>query len=1053
MARFFIDRPVFAIVVALIITIAGVISLVNLPVAQYPHITLPVINVSSIYLGASPDVVEEAVAQPIEQQVNGVEGMIYMDSQCGGDGSYALQVTFALETDPDIATVLVQNRVSQAEGSLPSEVKSAGVVVTKQSPDTLMYISLYSPKGTYDDLWLNNYGTINIVDVIKRVKGVGNVQAFGSDFGMRIWLHPDKMARLGLTPTDVVHAVSEQNVQAPAGQIGQYPAPKGQAFQYTLRVQGRLVEPEEFQNIIVRSQPDGSFVRIRDIARVELAAQGYSFIGRMNGKPAAVLAVNLTPDASAVETSDLVRAELKRLAPRFPPDVEYSVFIDNTVFVKTSLAEVVKTFFEALLLVFIVVFLFLQTWRATLIPMLAVPVALVGTFASFILLGFSINTLTLLAMVLAIGIVVDDAIVVVEAVEHHMREYGLNAREATRKAMDDVSGPVVAIALVLCSVFVPVAFLGGIAGQLYKQFAVTVAVSTALSATIALSLTPALCALMMRPHDTSRRGLRSKLFGGFNAWFDRITERYGRAVRAALRRAAVMLLALVILSFATVPITKAVPTGFVPEEDQGYLFGCLTLPDAAALDRTIAAFDQLDKLLPGIAGVQGTLDIIGYDMLSGTNKPNTGLFVVAMKPWDDRKADEEQVGVIIQRIMAAASSISDAVAIVFPPPPIPGFSGTGFQFMVQDRGGGSPAELENVAGRLVAEAGKRPELSQVYSVFSNRTPSYQLEVDREKAKKLGVQVTDIFMSLQSLLGGYQINDFTRFGRTYKVIMQAEPQFRGDISALGFFYVRSERGNMVPLTTLLRPQPTSGPPNIERYNVYRTAQIGFRPSLGFSSGDAMKAMEQLAAEVLPATYGYEWAGMSRQEKESAGQAPVVFGLALVFVFLFLAALYESWSVPFAVLLAVPLGVFGAMSAQLLRGLQNNIYAQIGLILLVGLSAKNAILIVEFAKANREKGMSIPEAAAEAAKVRLRPILMTSLAFILGVVPLVIAAGAGAGARHALGTSVFGGMVAATGLAIFIVPVLFAAITKISERVGRQRVPASPPEYVGKGGDLR
>lgn len=1033
MAKFFIDRPVFAIVVAIVISLAGVISLANLPISQYPNIVLPTVNVFGYYQGASADVVEQAVGQPIEQQVNGVEGMLYMDSQSASDGSYSLNVTFALDRDPDIATVQVQNRVTQAQGSLPSEVNDNGVMVTKQTPDTLMYFALHSPNGTYDDLWLNNYGSINVVDVIKRVKGVGGVKVFGSDFGMRVWLHPDKMARLGITTTDVFRVIQEQNVQAPAGAIGQYPSPKGQAFQLTVRVQGRLVEVSEFQNVIVRAQADGSYVRIKDIARVELAARDYKFIGGLNGKPAALFAVNLTPDASALETSALINAELDRLESTFPPDVACEVFIDNTIFVQESLREVIITFVEALLLVLLVVFLFLQTFRATLIPMLAVPVSLIGTFASFTLLGFTINTLTLFGMVLAIGIVVDDAIVVVEAVEHHMRHSRLGPKEATRKAMEEVSGPVVAIALVLASVFVPVAFLGGIAGQLYKQFAVTVAISTVLSAFIALSLTPALCVTLLKPHvEGGHRGLLGRFFDRFNAWFERTTARYTRTVRGALRHAFMMMLTLGILCVAAFALMKVVPGGFVPEEDQGYFMGAINLPDGASLDRTKAATAEVETKIRAIKGVKGTMTVVGYDMLTSTIRSNAAMLAVSLEPWDERKGIWEQVKPIMFLTMKETRPLGEANTLVFNPPPIPGMGNTGgFTMMVQDRVGTTPEALADVADAVVEAARKRPEIGMVYSTFNVKTPSYQLDVDRDKAKKLGVAVNDVFSTLQVFLGGANVNDFSRFGRTYKVSLQAEPEFRNDIHSIDMFYVRSSSGAMVPLKTLVTSRATSGPASIERFNVYRTASVGGSAASGVSSGAAMAAMEEVAAQVLPSGFGYEWSSLARQEKESSGKAPIVFGMAIVFVFLFLAALYESWSVPFAVLLAVPLGVLGALASQWARGLENNVYAQIGLILLIGLAAKNAILIVEFAKANKEKGMDLWEAAVDAAQLRLRPILMTSLAFILGVVPLVIASGAGSASRHALGTSVFGGMIFATGLAIFFVPVLFVVVSRIAE----------------------
>jgi hydrophobe/amphiphile efflux-1 (HAE1) family protein len=1038
MAQFFIDRPVFAIVVALVIILAGSIAGVNLPIAQYPNVNLPTINVSAFYLGASPEVVEQAIAQPLEQQVNGVDGMFHMDSQSASDGSYSLNVTFDLGKDPDIATVLVQNRVARATPGLPAEVNQSGVLVQKQQPDVLIHFVLYSPKGSYDDLWLNNYGAINVVDPVKRLKGVGDVRAFGSDFGMRIWLRPDKMARLGITAGDVERAVLEQNVQAAAGQVGQRPSPKDQAFQYSVRVQGRLVDEEEFANIIVHSEPDGSFVRIRDIGRVELAAKDYTYVDTRNGMPAAVFAVNPTPDASALETSRLVREELELLSKRFPPDVKAEVFTDSSVFVRESLREVVKTFFEALLLVLIVVFLFLQSWRATLIPMLAVPVSLVGTFAAFLALGFSINTLTLFGMVLAIGIVVDDAIVVVEAVEHHLEAGAPDAKEATRRAMRDVSGPVVAIALVLSSVFVPVAFLGGIAGQLYKQFAVTVTVSVLLSAIVALSLTPALCALLIKPKkERLSFGPLSRFFGAFNRWFDRTLEGYTRGVQLAVRRAALVLLTLLAVAGGAGLLMKFVPGGFVPAEDQGYFFGSVTLPDAASLERTMAAMKQVDALAGKVPGVDGTITICGFDILTSTVRSNAGLLVGHLKPWSERTSSRESMEAILNEIRRRTSAVPGATAMFFNPPAIPGMGSTGgFQMMLQDRGAGSSDDLSTVAEQVAAAARKRPEIGQAYVLYSAGTPAYQVRVDRDKCKKLGVPVNDVFVALQTFLGGVQINDFSRFGRTFKVSMQAEPEYRSDIRDIDFFYVRGASGNMVPLNTLVTSTDTTGPQNIERYNMYPTAQLGGNAAPGYSSGQAIRAMEEVADAVLPNTYAYEWYGLSLQEKLAAGKAPLIFGLALVFVFLFLAAQYESWAVPFAVLLAVPIGVFGALAGQWLRGLDNNVYAQIGLILLIGLAAKNAILIVEFAKVRRDGGMDLVQSAVEASRMRLRPILMTSFAFILGVLPLVLARGAGSGSRHALGTSVFFGMIAATALAIFVVPVLFVEVIRVAERLTRK-----------------
>ena len=1054
MARFFIDRPVFAIVIALVMLIGGGVAGSSLPIAQFPQITLPTIRVAAAYPGANAEVVERAVAQAIEEQVNGVEGMVYMQSSSAGNGAYSLDVTFDLSRNADIASVQVQNRVSQANSRMPSEVMSAGITTKKSSPDTLMYVALFSPNGTYDELFLNNYLTINIIESLKRVKGVGNVQVFGAEFGMRLWLKPDRMSRLGISPTDVYRAVQEQNLQAPAGQIGQMPAPKTQQFQYGVQVRGQLEQVEEFGNIIVRALPDGSFVRVRDVARVELGAKEYFFTARYNGKPAAAFSISLTPDASAIETATLLRKELDTLAASFPADLKHDVVIDNTVFVKASLEEVVHTFFEALLLVLIVVFLFLQNWRATVIPMLAVPVSLVATFAAFTLLGFTINTLTLFGMVLAIGIVVDDAIVVVEAVEHHMHASRLNAREATIKAMEEVSGPVVAIALILAAVFVPVGFLGGIAGVMYKQFAITVAVSTLLSALVALTLTPALCALMLKPKDHhAKPGPLGRFFGVFNRVFDAVTERYGNGVTRAIRASLVSLAVLAVLIFGAFGLMQKVPGGFVPPEDQGYFLGSLQMPPAASLNRTMAATAELQQIIDTTPGMKSSLVINGYSILTGAVQSDAALVVMALKPWEERVAPEEQLRAIILGFIKRAQSIREANVLAFNPPPIPGLGATGgFSFKLQDRAGNSPEDLARVAQEFVEGARKRPELGSVYSKFDPRTPAIRLDIDREKAKKLGVAINDVSMALQTFLGGVNINDFSRFGRSFKVSMQAEPEYRADIKGLNLLHVRAQGGEMVPLSTLIAPVSIAAPTTLQRYNLYRTADIGGDAAAGYSSGQAIAAMEAVAREVLPQGYGYEWSGISKQEKESAGQAPIIFAFAIIFVFLFLAALYESWAVPFAVLFAVPLGIFGAMTGLYLTGLNNNIYAQIGLVLLIGLAAKNAILIVEFAKMKRDAGADAVSAAIEAAKLRLRPIIMTSFAFILGVVPLITASGAGAASRVSMGITVFSGMLAATLLAIFFVPVLFVVVDRIVSRFSGPPA-AKPPkatDAVAEGG---
>jgi hydrophobe/amphiphile efflux-1 (HAE1) family protein len=783
-------------------------------------------------------------------------------------------------------------------------------------------------------------------------------------------------------------------------------------------------------------------VRVKDVARVELGSKDYNFVTRFNGKQATAFSVNMTPDGSALETSKLIDARLKELSASFPPDLAYEVVLDNTVFVKASLESVLHTFFEALVLVLIVVFIFLQSWRATLIPMLAVPVSLVATFAVFVLLGFTINTLTMFAMVLAIGIVVDDAIVVVEAVEHHMA-HGLSARDATLKAMEEVSGPVMAIALILSAVFVPVAFLGGMAGVMYKQFAVTVAVSTLFSAFVALSLTPALCALMLKHKDPKQAATgMGRFFAAFNRWFDGVTASYGRGVQLAIKRLAISLGVLGALIVAAGAIMQKVPGGFVPPEDQGYFIGTVIMPDAASLNRTVAVTEEVQKVLEQQPAMARTLVINGYSVLTGSIQSDAALFVAVLKPWEERTTPEMSLKSTIMGVMQGTGKLHEALVLAFNPPPVPGLGSTGgFSFKLQDRSGGTPADLARVTNDFITEAKKRPEIGQIYSKFNPRTPAYRLEIDREKAKKLGVPISDVTMALQTFLGGANVNDFSRFGRTYKVTMQAEPEFRSDISGVGMFHVRSATGEMIPLSTLVTPVSISAPNTLERYNLFRTAEVSGEPAPGYSSGDALAAMEAVAASSLPSDYGYEWSGISLQEKQSAGQAPYIFGLAMLFVFLFLAALYESWAVPFAVLFAVPLGVFGAMAGLWLTGQTNNIYAQIGLILLIGLAAKNAILIVEFAKMKRDAGEDAVSAALEAGRLRLRPIIMTSLAFLLGVIPMIVKGGAGAAAQAVMGITVFSGMFTATFIAIFMVPVLYVAVERIVAGRSKKASPAA------------
>ncbi len=1035
MAKFFIDRPVFAVVLSLLITIAGTLAGFALPIAQYPQISPPRIAVSTFYQGASAEVVEQAVAQIVEQQVNGVEGMSYMSSVSSDDGSYRLDVVFGIEQNGDLAAVQAQNRVSQAVSGLPQEVVQVGVTTQKQSPDVVMYFVLYSPKGTFDSIFLKNYASVQIIEGLKRIKGVGAVDEYGSDFAMRIWLQADKMAVLNVAATDVQHAVRKQNIQAPAGRIGEFPTVAGQEFQYTAKAQGRLQVPAEFQNIIIRTNPDGSMVRLKDVARVELSAKNYTFFSEYNGQEAVSFAVKLTPDANALETVKNVRAVIDNAASRFPSDIKNSIVIDNTLFVRESLKEVVKTFIEALALVLVIVYIFLQSFRATLIPMLAVPVSLVGTFIMFYLLGFSINSLTLFAMVLAIGLVVDDAIVVVEATESHMRQEGLSAKEATYKAMEEVSGPVVAIAFVLASVFVPVTFFGGTVGVLYRQFAITIAVSMALSALIALSLTPALCALLLKPHtaasDDSKIG---RFFTWFNAAFDRLTEKYGQGVIGStvhLRRGLLMFL---VLLAATSLLFRSLPTGFVPDEDQGYFIASLSLPEAASVNRTREVGHRVSEIIRQIPGVKETILISGMDILSGAAKPNTALVVVSLHPWADRKDATLHAQNIINETIKRSFAVAESNLIAFNAPALPGVGGQGkLSLMLQNRGGESLDEMADVAGRFIEAANKLPEIGMFYSTFRTDTPGYRFDLDRERAETLGVSVSDVFQTLQYFMGGSQVNDFSAYGRSFKVIVQADAQYRAEPGSIRYLFVRNQRGDMIPLNAIIKPVSVSGPSSIKRFNGYPAIQIGGDPAPGYSTGQALAALEKVAKETLPQSYAYEWADLSKEEKESGGQNLLIFGFAIVFVFLCLAALYESWSVPFSVILSVPAAAFGAAAFQLVRQFQNDIYMQIGLVMLIGLAAKNAILIVEFAKERSDRGMPAEQAVLEAAKLRLRPILMTSLAFLIGCLPLMMASGPGGGARSSMGTAVVGGTLFATLIGLFLVPLLYVCVEKVRLRI--------------------
>lgn len=1039
MANFFIKRPIFAIVLSVIITLLGITSAWTLPVAQYPKISPPTISVSTTYQGANADVVDQTVAQVIEEQVNGVEDMVAMSSTSSDSGSYQLSIQFETEKDSDTAAVQAQNRVAQANASLPSTVQSTGVTTRKASQDMSLMFNLWSPDDSFDAKFIKNYGTLYLIDDIKRVSGVGEVSAFGSSYSMRIWLQPEKMAQLAVSVDEVVAAVEAQNIQAASGAVGKMPVDSKQQFQYTTRVKGRLSDPEEFENIVVRTKTDGGFIRLKDIARVELGSEDYNYDSLLNGHTAVGFGVKLTSDANALETISKVKQVLENASKNFPDGLEYKIVVDTSDFVRESMREVSKTFFEALLLVILVVFVFLQSWRATLIPVLAIPVSLLGTFAAFKLLGFTINTLTLFAMVLAIGLVVDDAIVVIEAVEHHMRYGGLSPKEATRKAMQEVSGPVVAIAFVLASVFLPVAFFGGTTGILYKQFALTIVVSMGLSALVALSLTPALCVMLLKPHETGKENsFLQKMFSQFNGWFERTVARYGQGLHKVIAKSRLCMVLLLVLVILCGGLYKMVPSSFIPEEDQGYYMTAITLPEAASLNRTMAVMKEFSQNVLQQSGIKTVMSLAGMDMLGGGSKTNSGAMFVSLNPWSERETANTQVKGEISQTMQAGAGLAEGTVISFAPSGLPGLGMVGgLTLMIEDRGGGTMAELDSVANKFVEAAQARPELASITTAVKANTPGYEYEIDRDKAEQLGVEIDDVFTALQVFLGGKQVNDFNKFGRSYKVTLQADTDFRSDINATQYFFVKSANSTMVPLNTLLKPKKVVAPTTISRYNGVKAIQINATQGTGYSSGQAMTALEEVAAQTLPSGYTYEWSGQSREEKISGGRTAIIFCMAFLFMFLCLAALYESWSIPLAVLLSVPTGVFGAFLFQYIRNLENSIYMQIGLVMLIGLAAKNAILIVEFAKVRVEAGLTPVEAAVEAAKIRVRPILMTSLAFIIGCIPLAIATGAGAGARNSMGTAVVGGMLMATVCGIFLIPVLFVVVEQVTERVNRLR----------------
>ncbi len=1033
MVNFFIDRPIFSAVISLVIIIVGTLALVSLPVAQYPQIAPPTVQVQANYPGASAKIVEETVATPIEEQVNGAQDMMYMSSISTNQGQMILNVTFDISRDLDLATVDVQNRLSLAEPKLPQDVTRQGISVKKQSPDMLMVVNLISPDNSYDGLFLSNYAKINIADTLARIPGIGNVNVYGADeYSMRIWLDPDKLTRLGLTATDVSNAVKEQNVQAPAGQIGGEPAPAGQEFQYTVQVKGRLDQIKEFENIILRANPDGSTLRLRDVARIELGSASYNAFTRLNSNPTASILIYQLPGANALNVADQVRAQVKKLSESFPEGVDYKIPYDTTRFVLASIHEVVLTLFEALVLVFIVVLIFLQNFRATIIPMIAVPVSLIGTFALFPVLGFSLNTLTLFGLVLAIGIVVDDGIVVVEAVQLLIDEKGLSPKEATKQAMAEVASPIVATSLVLIAVFVPVAFMGGITGRLYQQFALTLSVSVAISTLNALTLSPSLSAILLRPAKEFH-GPVGWFYGKFNHYFGIFTKGYLGVVRTAIRRSFIFVCLMAAILLGTGTLLKTLPTGFVPMEDQGYFIITVQLPEGASLQRSDATLKQIEEYFKNAPGVHDYLALGGLNILNSTQSSYTSCFFVVLDPWEERTTPELQLASIMKSAQSALNRLDDGVAFCLNPSPIPGLGSTGgSQFELQDRSGGEIEDLAKIATEFMKNVSQNPAVTGAFTPFSVNVPQYFVEVDRDKVKNLGIPLNDVFDTLQANLGSLYINDFNLFGRTYKVTLQAEAAYRLKESDIGRLYVRNTDNQMVPLSTLVTVKQTAGPQYIQRYNLYKTVEITASTPPGFSSGQTLAAMEGIAKTTLPRDYGFEWTGIAYQEKSSGNQSVAIFGLAIIMVFLFLSAQYESWLIPIAVIFAVPLGIFGAMASQMIRGLDNNVYAQIGLVMLIGLAAKNAILIVEYAMNKRQEGMSILDAALEAAHLRFRPILMTSFAFILGVIPLVIASGAGASSRHALGTSVFGGMLTATLLGTTFVPLFYFLIERLIEK---------------------
>ncbi len=1033
-SRFFIDRPIFAAVIAMIIVIAGLITFMNLPITRYPDILPPTVTVSTVYPGASARVLAETVAQPIEDQVNGVEGMIYMSSTSSNDGQYQLTVTFEMGTDLDMAAVRVQNAVALVESQLPEEVRRLGVQTRKRSVNIVMMVSLTSNNAEYDSLFLSNYASLRLKDELARLEGVGDVLVFGGTYSMRIWMDPQKLKVRGLTVGDVVHAIREQNVQVAAGQIGRSPIPEEQTFQYTVNVEGRLQDVSQFENIIVRAEPGGRFIRLKDVANVELGAQSYDVNAKFKGTPSAAMAIFQLPGANALEVSQRVQDKMAELAGTFPQGMLYNIPFDTTLFVDAAIKEVIFTLFLVAFLVLLTIFIFLQDWRASLIPAVTIPVSLIGTFAVMGLLGFSLNMITLFGIVLVIGIVVDDAIIVTENAVRNIDESGLGSREATIKAMGEVTAPIVATSLVLLAVFVPTAFIGGVSGELFRQFGLTIATATVFSSLNALTLSPALCALVLRP--TPER--RNAFFRGFNWLFDKGQTFYRFVLAGMVRRALLMIPLFLVISGVSYWGFTLLPTGFLPEEDQGYVMLAVQLPDGASKPRTDAVVDKVNAQLAQVEGLSGYVSVSGYSLLDGTTAANAATFWIILEPWDKRTAPHLSLEGIMGRLWGLAHTIEEARAIAFAPPAILGLGQAGgFQFELQDREGVGLDSLQQMTMEMIQAANAQAGLTNVFSSMRANEPQLFADVDRVQAKTLGIPLSDIFMTLQAYLGSFYVNDFNKFGRTYQVNIQADAPFRRHVEDLRRLEGRNEHGAMVPLGAVVDVDEVLGAQIIRRYNMYPSASISGLAAPGFSSGDAMNIMEGMARETLPATMGFEWTGMSYQERLAAGQATVIFALAVLFVYLVLCALYESWSLSFAIMLAVPLALVGTVLALWVTGMDVNMYTQIGMVLLIGLASKAAILIVEFARTLRESGKSINEAALEAARLRFRPILMTALTFVLGVVPLVIATGAGAASRRSVGTTVFGGMLSAIVLMVVFVPVFFVVLRRFSEWLGTKR----------------